>query len=75
MHQQQDQAAQDHGHTQPLPHAHPKAQNAQMRIRLAEKLGDEAKHAVAQQEYRCHLALMEFLEKNPGMVKQLKDVL
>jgi RNA polymerase sigma factor (sigma-70 family) len=26
-------------------------------------------------KYRCHLALMEYLEKNPGMVKQLKDLL
>lgn len=26
-------------------------------------------------KYRCHLAMMEYLEKNPGMVKQLKDVL
>lgn len=26
-------------------------------------------------KYRCHLAMMEYLEKNPGMVKLLKDVL
>lgn len=26
-------------------------------------------------KYRCHLALMEYLDKNPGMVKQLKDLL
>jgi DNA-directed RNA polymerase specialized sigma24 family protein len=26
-------------------------------------------------KYRCHMALMEYLDKNPRMLEQLKDVL
>ena len=44
----QADAADDHGHTQPLPHAHAERQDAQMSIRFTEKLHNKAKQPVAE---------------------------
>ena len=44
----QRSARQNHWHAQPLPHAHAQCQDAQKVVGFAEKLGDEAKHAVAE---------------------------
>ena len=56
----QNSTTQNHGHAQPLAHAHTSLllQPQQVGIGLAEELGGEAKHAIAKQEGGRHLALL-----------------
>jgi hypothetical protein len=53
---QQGQAAQHHGHAQPLAHAHPQGQQAQVGIGFTEKLGHKPEKTIAQQKGPRNLA-------------------
>jgi hypothetical protein len=54
-------AADDHRHAQPLAHAHAEGQHAEEVVGLAEVLGDEAQHAVADEEHAGHLPRLRSL--------------
>src|SRR5712671_2107682 len=55
----------EHRHAQPLPHGHAHGKEAEVAVGLAEELGEEAQHAIADQEHRRDLATRARFRREP----------